>query len=137
MKLLSAIKYFASCTVLFLLLVCAGTAFAGVPTEVVLNKSVLLNLKNPAVRISVANPSIADVDLISPRQVQINGTAIGATTLIVWERGGEKPVFFDINVIGDQALIESQIRELAPNDPITVQYSKDTVVLTGKTNKYK
>jgi pilus assembly protein CpaC len=137
MKHPSAIKYMMSNTVFIILLVCAGLAFAGIPTEVVLNKSVLLNLKNPAERLSVANPSIADVNLISPRQVQINGTALGATTMIVWERGGEKPVFFDLKVIGDQSLIESQIREIAPDDPITVQYSNDTAVLTGKAGKYK
>lgn len=137
MKHPSAIKYMMPGTVFILLLVCAGLAFAGIPTEVVLNKSVLLNLKNPAERLSVANPSIADVNLISPRQVQINGTAIGATTMIVWERGGEKPIFFDLKVIGDQALIESQIKEIAPDDPITVQYSNDTAVLTGKAGKYK
>ncbi len=133
----SAIKFMMSGTVFILSLVCAGFAFAGIPTEVVINKSVLLNLKNPAERISVAKPEIADVNLISPRQVQINGTALGATSMIVWERGGGKPVFFDLKVIGDQALIESQIREIAPEDPISVQYSNDTVVLTGKTTKYK
>jgi len=137
MKLPSAIKYVLSSAALLVIFAHAGFAVAGIPTEVVLNKSVLLNLKNPAERISVANPAVADVNLISPRQVQINGTAIGATTMIVWERGGGKPVFFDLKVVGDQALIESQIKEIAPEDPITVQYANDTAVLTGKTNKYK
>jgi pilus assembly protein CpaC len=137
MRLPEVMKHSLSFAVLFLLLFCAGGAFAGIPTEVVISKSVLLNLKNPAQRISVANPAIADVQLISPRQVQINGTALGATSMIVWERGGEKPTFFDLKVIGDQALIESQIKEIAPNDSITVQYANDTVILSGKTTKNK
>jgi pilus assembly protein CpaC len=137
MKFPGAIKYTLFSAALFVLLFGAGSAFGGIPTEVIISKSVLLNLKNPASRVSVANPAIADVNLISPRQIQINGTAIGATSMIVWERGGEKPVFFDLKVVGDRALIESQIKEVAPDDPINVQYSHDTVILTGKASKYK
>jgi pilus assembly protein CpaC len=137
MKFPGAIKFSLFSAVLFVLLLSAGVAFGGIPTEVVISKSVLVNLKNPAARVSVANPAVAEVNLISPRQIQINGTALGATSMIVWERGGEKPVFFDLKVIGDQALVESQIKAIAPDDPISVQYSNDTVILTGKTNKYK
>ena len=97
----------------------------------VLNKSVILNLNKPAERISVANPAIADMILISPTQVQINGLAIGATSLVVWERGSTKPAFFDINVLGDLTQLEPQIKEIAPNDSITAQYSNDTLVLSG------
>ncbi len=136
MKFPGAIKYSLFSAVLFVLL-SAGVAFGGIPTEVVISKSVLVNLKEPASRVSVANPAIAEVNLISPRQIQINGTALGATSMIVWERGGGKPVFFDLKVVGDQALVESQIKAIAPDDPISAQYSNDTIVLTGTTNKYK
>ena len=112
---------------LLLSLIFSGGAFAGVLTEVVLNKSVILNLNKPVERISVANPAIADLVIISPTQVQINGMAIGATSLIVWERGSAKPAFFDINVLADLA----QLKEIAPNDSITAQYVNDTLVLSG------
>jgi pilus assembly protein CpaC len=116
---------------LLLSLIFSGGAFAGVLTEVVLNKSVILNLNKPVERISVANPAIADLVIISPTQVQINGLAIGATSLIVWERGSTKPAFFDINVLGDLAQLEPQLKEIAPNDSITAQYVNDTLVLSG------
>ena len=106
-------------------------SYAGVPTEVVLNQSILLNLQKPVERVSVAAPSVAEVLVISPSQLQINGARIGATTLIVWEKGGNSS-FFDIKVRGDAAALEEQIREVAPNDPITVTYSNDTIVLSGK-----
>lgn len=110
----------------------AGLACAGVPTEVVFNKSVILNLNKPAERVSVANPAIADLLLITPTQVQINGTAIGATSLLVWEKGSTKPSFFDINVVGDVSQLDSQIKDIAPNDTITAQYANDSVVLSGR-----
>lgn len=109
----------------------AGIACAGVPTQVVINKSVLLNLKNPAERVSIANPAIADVVLISPRQLQLNGMAIGTTSLIVWEKGVTAPAFFDIIVTGDLTQLELMIRDTAPNAKINVEYAKDTIILSG------
>ncbi|HEX2769460.1 MAG TPA: pilus assembly protein N-terminal domain-containing protein, partial [Geobacteraceae bacterium] len=117
--------------VLFASLLFPMFATAGVPTEVVVNKSVLLNLNKPSERVSIANPAIADLIVISPTQLQINGVRIGSTSLIVWEKGG-KTSFFDIRVKGDISLLEQQIREIAPNDSITVDYANDTIVLAGK-----
>ena len=108
------------------------SAFAGIPTQVAVNKSILLNLNKPAARISVANPAIAEFLLLSPRQLQLNGIALGTTTLIVWEKGESKPIFFDVKVGGDASSIEAMIHELSPNDNINVEFAHDTVVLTGK-----
>ncbi|MRR53656.1 MAG: BON domain-containing protein [Deltaproteobacteria bacterium] len=110
----------------------AVSAFAGIPTQVAVNKSILLNLNKPATRISVANPAIAEFLLLSPRQIQLNGIALGTTNLIVWEKGEAKPIFFDVKVGGDASSIEAMIHEMAPNDNINVEFANDTVVLTGK-----
>lgn len=118
---------------LLLLLVPAATCWGGIPTEVTVNKSILLNLKNPAARVSIANPALAELILISPQQLQINGTAPGTTNLIVWEKGNDKPSFFDLKISGDQGAMESQLKDLAPNDAITMQYANDTIVLSGNT----
>ena len=122
-----------SCALLVLLasLLLPVLAAAGVTTEVTVNKSVLLNLQKPSERVSIATPSIAELIVISPTQLQINGTRIGSTSLIVWEKGG-KTSFFDIRVKGDISLLERQIREIAPNDSITVDFANDTIVLAGK-----
>jgi pilus assembly protein CpaC len=109
----------------------AVTVFAGIPTQVAVNKSILLNLNKPASRISVANPAIAEFLLLSPRQIQLNGIALGTTNLIVWEKGEAKPIFFDVKVGGDASSIEAMIHELSPNDNINVEFANDTVVLTG------
>lgn len=115
-----------------LLLLNAGTVLGAVPTTVVFHKSVLLTLRNPVKRVAIADPSVIAVpDPYERRQLQINGTRIGATSLIIWEAGEEKPTFFDIEVVGDRGAIEEKIREYAPNDAITVQYANDTVILSG------
>ena len=116
---------------LFASLLIPGIGSAGVATEVTVNKSVLLNLQKPSERVSIATPSIAELIVISPTQLQINGTKIGTTSLIVWEKGGNTS-FFDIRVKGDISLLENQIREAAPHDNITVDYANETIVLSGK-----
>ena len=116
---------------LFVCLLFPAVSRAGIATEVVVNKSVLLNLKKPLIRVSIATPSIAELIVISPTQLQINGAKIGTTNMIVWEKGG-KSSFFDIRVKGDSSLLENQIREMAPNDSITVDYANDTIILAGK-----
>jgi pilus assembly protein CpaC len=110
----------------------ATSAFGGIPTQVAVNKSILLNLKQPASRVSIANPAIAEFLLLSPRQIQLNGIALGTTNLIVWEKGEAKPIFFDIKVGGDASTIEGMIHDMAPNDSINVEFAQDTVLLSGK-----
>lgn len=115
----------------------AGTVFGGIPTQVAINKSILLNLKGPASRVSMANPEIAEFLLLSPQQIMLNGKKLGTTSLIVWEKGKAKPVFFDVRVTGDAASIEAMIREMAPNDSIAVDTATDkdgkmTIILSGK-----
>lgn len=125
------LKGIAPILIMFIAFLSPGIASAGVPTEVVVSKSVLVNLNKPAERVSIANPAIADLILISPAQLQINGLATGSTSLIVWEKGNNKPSFFDVNVIGDLSQLEPQIKDLAPKDNINVEYAKDTVILSG------
>lgn len=127
---MSGIKIFALLA-LFVCLLFPVICRAGVATEVIVNKSVLLNLQKPLERVSIATPSIAELIVISPTQLQINGTRIGTTSMIVWEKGG-KSSFFDIRVKGDGNLLENQIREMAPNDSITVDFANDTIMLSGK-----
>jgi pilus assembly protein CpaC len=115
-----------------LLLLAAAVALAGVPTTVTLNKSVLINLKSPARYVSIADKEVIDVpDPLRRNQLLINGKKIGSTSLIVWEENVEKPTFFDVNVVGDQDVIEAKIREYAPRDSIRAQYVQDTVILSG------
>ncbi|UFS70012.1 pilus assembly protein N-terminal domain-containing protein [Geomonas sp. RF6] len=122
---------------LYLLIACLlvlsfpGVASANIATDVVVHKSALLTLQKKSERVSIAAPEIAELVVISPTQLQINGKKIGSTSLIVWDVGGNTS-FFDIRVKGDCALLESQIQEIAPNDSIKVDYANDTIVLSGK-----
>jgi Flp pilus assembly secretin CpaC len=59
---------------------------AAIPVYVNVNESTLLTLREPSKRVSIANPKIAEINLVSPTQVLINGSKIGITSLIVWNK---------------------------------------------------
>ncbi|MBJ6751639.1 pilus assembly protein N-terminal domain-containing protein [Geomonas sp. Red421] len=110
----------------------ASCAWAGVPTTVVVNKGVVLSLKRPARYVTVTDKNIVDLpDPPKRNQLLINGRKIGTTNVIVWEENSDTPIFFDVRVVGDREAVESQLRDFAPDDDISVDYADDTLVLSG------
>jgi pilus assembly protein CpaC len=95
------------------------------------SKSTLIRLPDPIERISVGNPAIADVTLISQREVYLLGKDLGTTNIIVWAKGGQATVM-DVNVSADPALLESELRSLLPTETdIKVKSSADSIALMG------
>jgi pilus assembly protein CpaC len=66
--------------------VLAGLAAAQAPAPVYIavDGSLLLTLAEPARKVAVANPAIADVQVISPAQLLIVGKASGVTSLMIF-----------------------------------------------------
>jgi Flp pilus assembly secretin CpaC len=48
------------------------------------DKSQLVDLKEPAGKIAVTNPGIADVQVISPTQILVMGRGVGVTSMVVF-----------------------------------------------------
>jgi len=60
------------------------------------DKSFVLTLNEPARRVAVANPNIADVQVMNPNQLLVNGKAVGVTSLVVFYAKSEQS--FDLVV---------------------------------------
>jgi Flp pilus assembly secretin CpaC len=52
--------------------------------EVVVNKTIVVRLPRKATKVAVTQPQIAEVVVVAPDQLLINGKAVGATSLVVW-----------------------------------------------------
>jgi pilus assembly protein CpaC len=113
-------------------------SIGAIPVDVTVGKETVLTLKNASQRISLANPGIADVKLISPTEIVINGKKAGITSLIVWDSEGKK--FYDV-VVSDYTEINnehkkedllSQIKVIAPDADVKVHIVGDTIILTGR-----
>ncbi|MBS1112481.1 MAG: rcpA-2, partial [Nitrospirae bacterium] len=103
---------------------------AAVPVHVAINKGTIVTIKEPSKRVSISNPDIAELNLISPTELLINGKKVGNTTLIVWDTQG-KTTFFDVMVTGDINQLQDQIKAVAPHDDIRAEMAVDTIVLSG------
>lgn len=98
---------------------------------VTLGKSALLKLPVPITRISVGNPEVGDVTLISPSEVYVLGKAIGTTNVILWTRSGQTAVI-NVTVMMDAAALQSKLQELMPNEKnIKASAAGDSLVLSG------
>ena len=60
------------------------------------DRSHVLDIGDPARKVAVANPSIADVQVISPTQLLVVGKAPGITSLVIFS--GKSPRQFDLVV---------------------------------------
>jgi len=97
--------------------------------EITIGKSQVVELKEPFTRVSVTNPGIADVFVVTPNQLLVSGKAVGTTSLVVFYP--RKTVFFDIFVQTDLALLRERLKHVAPKDEIDVQAAQDSLILTG------
>lgn len=109
----------------------AEPARLGPEMSLVVGKSTLLRLPHPVDRMSVGNPSIADVTPISEREIYLLGKDLGATNLIVWAKGGQATVI-DIVVTADASVLQGELSTLLPGEnDIQVKMTADSIVLTG------
>jgi pilus assembly protein CpaC len=96
-----------------------------------IGKSTLVRLPAPIERISVGDPSVADVTLISNRELYLLGKTFGSTNVIMWGRAGATTIV-DVNVGVDAKSLEARMRELLPQETgIVVGTAADAVVLSG------
>jgi Flp pilus assembly secretin CpaC len=54
---------------------------------VAVNKAVVIRLPKKATTVAVTQPTIAEVEVVSPDIVLIHGRALGATSLVIWLDG--------------------------------------------------
>lgn len=100
--------------------------------NLVIGKSTLLRLPAAIDRISIGNPNVLDVTLISGRELYLLGKTVGATNVILWRKGGGT-LIIDVAVNIDAARLESRISELLPDEKgIKVGSAADSIVLSGE-----
>jgi len=91
----------------------------------------LLVLSEQIARIAVANPEVADLKVVTPTQVLLTAKAVGTTDLTLWNRAND-PLVIALDVGRSLEGLRKQLRELFPNEAVTVSAAGDLVVLAGE-----
>jgi pilus assembly protein CpaC len=99
--------------------------------SVTVNKSMVFRLADKAKRVSVSQPEVADVIVVAPTQLLINGKAVGTTSLIIFDEKGEV-ANYDLIVAPDIAALRGQFRVMFPEEKVDVSTSGPSIVLRGE-----
>jgi len=109
-----------------------GPSEIGPAMSLTIGKSTLVRLAAPISRISVGNPTVADVTLISSRELYLLGKTYGSTNVILWSRNGPTTII-DVAVGIDSGALQTRLHELLPGEKgIVVRTAADSVVLAGE-----
>ena len=101
--------------------------------NLVIGRGELIQFASDIQRVAASEPRVADVVVVSPREVMINAKGLGRGTIVIWE-GGSLPARYSVNVIADSADFDSALKSLGtslPDSNIQVSGNEETLVLTG------
>jgi len=96
----------------------------------IVGKTQLIKFDEPVSRISITDPSMADLVLLSPKELLLNGKKAGRTSLIFWG-DSNKPVFFNLVVQQDTDAFMQAIEQIAPNEDVKFSFTDDGLIMSG------
>ena len=96
----------------------------------IVGKSQLLKFDEPVTRVSITEPQYADIVLLSPQELLLNGKKSGRTSLIFWGTNNQ-PAFFNLIVQQDADAFLQAVEEIAPNENANLIFTDDGVILSG------
>jgi len=108
--------------------------------SVTVGKSALVDFTKPVTRVAIGLGDVAEATAVSPTEVMVNGKAVGNTSLIVWEQGGERQ-FFNVIIHPSHAAMDDNLtslrRELKvamPGQNINIVSENNLIFLRGTVN---
>jgi len=122
------------------LLVAAGSAQAVVGIAASANESEITILHRqsniidtewPVGRLAVTDPTIAYVDLLTDRQVLVQGLKIGTTDILVWNEDETQVMQRKVNVTLDVEKVRATLGELFPTSSLELTDSGENLVVRG------
>jgi len=98
--------------------------------ELKMGGSEIIKTSHAFKRVSVADPGIADVVALSPKELYIYAKKVGYTSVILWEGSLDKTLI-DVAVTLDLTNLKEKFHQLYPEQRIKVYSSETGIVLAG------
>ena len=95
-----------------------------------LHQSEVLDTPWPVKRVSVTQPAVADVKILTPRQMLVQGKANGSTDLIIWSED-EQVLRYRVDVTVDMRRLAEQRKALFPTANLDLSESQGNVIVRG------
>ena len=108
-----------------------GSGASGV-ISVEINKGTPVHLSAPAASVAIADPTVADVQVVSPKLVIIAGRGIGETSIIAVDAQDNVILQSTVMVTHNLTRLNRAIRDVAPDSKISTSSADNAIVLKGK-----
>jgi pilus assembly protein CpaC len=92
-----------------------------------------LSLSAPAASVFIANPDVADIQVMSPTSVMVFGKKTGETTLMATDNGGRTILHKTVVVTQNLSDLRREMAAAIPGNKITIAAVPDGIILTGQT----
>jgi len=89
----------------------------------------------PIKRVSIADENIADVLVISTKELYINGKQMGTTKLTIWFHSG-KTLQYRVKIGHDITTIRNAIKQMLPDENLMLNEIQDTLIISGTVSSY-
>jgi pilus assembly protein CpaC len=84
----------------------------------------------PVTRVSVGNPDIADIVVISDREIYVNAISPGVTNLTLWGKSRFSSTAVTVEL--DVSLLKEKLHQILPKEKIGVEAAGISIVLSGE-----
>lgn len=108
-----------------------GVTFKAETITVIVGESTIVKTPWPTMRVAITDPKIADVKVLTPYQVLLQGTKVGSTDLIVWSEDGMEVWQWKVLVGLDLAGYKGKLDELFPHCLLEVSQFGETLIVKG------
>jgi pilus assembly protein CpaC len=97
----------------------------------IVGQSAIVRAPWPTVRVAVTDPTIANVQVLTPQQVLLQGLKVGSTDLIVWSEDERQVQKWKVQVKLDVPRFQEKLAELFPDASLEVGEHGDTLIVKG------
>jgi len=96
-----------------------------------LGKSIVVDYPEDVRQLSTTNPDVADVTVVTTREILVHAKGLGSTDIVVWSANNQR-TFYNVAVELNLDSLRRVLRETFPNDTIDVRTAGDSISLNGK-----
>jgi pilus assembly protein CpaC len=100
--------------------------------EVEINKGVPVHLSAPAASVAVADPEIADIQVISPRLIMVSGRGVGETSVLAVDAQDNVILQSTVNVTHNLSRLTRALGEMNADTTVNASSADNAIVLSGK-----
>jgi pilus assembly protein CpaC len=99
--------------------------------SIVAGQSRVLQAPWPTIRVSVTDPKIADVQILTPTQILLQGVKVGSTDLILWNKDETEIWQLTVSVTLDVATHQQKLDKMFPNCELELDQSGTVLLVKG------